>query len=193
MITHVRSMVDRVEGHKLMNTTFEIPALRTPRLILRAFRPSDHDAYAAMNADPDVREWLGGRVLSAQETWALMETALGQWALRGYGLFAVEAGGTFAGRIGLLHPAEWPEPELAWALARGFWGNGLATEAAAAVRDWAFERFGFPHLASFILPENLRSRRVAEKLGATRDGKIELRGVVADRWVHQRPGMGVTV
>lgn len=186
-------MIDRVEGHKLMSTIFEIPTLCTPRLILRAFRASDWDAYAAMNADPDVRQWLGGRVLSGQESWTLMEAALGQWALRDYGLFVVEADGAFAGRIGLLHPAEWPEPELAWALTRGFWGSGMATEAAAAVRDWAFERFAFPHLASFILPENLRSRRVAERLGATRDGKIDLRGVVADRWVHPRPGTGVTV
>jgi RimJ/RimL family protein N-acetyltransferase len=175
------------------STTIEIPALRTSRLLLRAFHAGDLDAYAAMNADPEVRQFLGGRVLTQQETWAAMETALGQWALRGYGFFSVEVGGRFAGRVGVLHPADWPEPELAWGLARPFWGQGLATEAAAAIRDWAFARFALPRLVSFIMPENTRSRRVAEKLGAVREGKVELRGFVADRWVHPAPGTGVVV
>jgi RimJ/RimL family protein N-acetyltransferase len=174
-----------------MSQIIEIPTLRTDRLVLRAFRPADLDPLAAMNADPEVRRWLGGKLLSRVESWAIMETALGQWALRGYGLFAVERDGAFAGRIGLLHPLDWPEPEIAWGLAAESWGQGIATEAAAAVRDWAFRTFGFPHLASFILAENARSRRVAEKLGAVREGKVELRGLVADRWVHPRPGSGV--
>jgi RimJ/RimL family protein N-acetyltransferase len=144
-----------------------------------------------MNADVEVRRWLGGRLLSRQESWTVMETALGQWALRGYGLFAVECQGRFAGRIGVLHPADWSEPELAWGLCSDFWGQGLATEAAAAVRDWAFDRFGFGELASFILAENARSRRVAEKLGAVRQESIEIRGLIAERWVHPRPGRGV--
>ncbi|MGE0225840.1 MAG: GNAT family N-acetyltransferase [Acetobacteraceae bacterium] len=174
-----------------MSTVFEIPTLATERLILRAFRPRDLDGLAAMNADVEVRRWLGGRLLSRQESWSVMETALGQWALRGYGLFAVEHEGRFAGRVGILHPADWTEPELAWGLGSAFWGKGLATEAAAAVRDWAFDTFGFPELASFILTENVRSRRVAEKLGGVCQDKVEIRGLVADRWVHPRPGRGV--
>ena len=57
------------------STTIEIPALRTSRLLLRAFHAGDLEAYAAMNADPEVRQFLGGRVLTQQETWAAMETA----------------------------------------------------------------------------------------------------------------------
>jgi RimJ/RimL family protein N-acetyltransferase len=174
-----------------MSHVFEIPTLRTDRLTLRAFRGADLDPLAAMNADPEVRRWLGGKLLTRAESWAVMETALGQWSLRGYGLFAVERNGQFAGRIGILHPLDWSEPEIAWGLAAGFWGQGVATEAAAAVRDWAFQRFGFRHLASFILAENTRSRRVAERLGAVREGTVEIRGLVADRWVHPRPGTGV--
>jgi RimJ/RimL family protein N-acetyltransferase len=108
-------------------------------------------------------------------------------------LFAVEADGQFAGRIGVLHPLEWPEPELAYALDAPFRGRGLAREAVAAVRGWAFEQFGFTRLASFILPVNTRSARVAERLGAVKEGTIALRGFVADRWVHTRPGAGVVV
>ena len=168
-----------------------IPTLTTERLILRAFRPGDWDAFAGMNADPAVRMWLGGNLLSRADLWASMETHLGQWALRGYGAFAVETDNSFVGRVGILHPADWPEPELAWTLTPTAWGHGFATEAAAAVRRWAFAGFGWDRLVSYILPENDRSRRVAEKLGAVRDSTIVLRGSTLDVWVHPAPGRGV--
>jgi RimJ/RimL family protein N-acetyltransferase len=165
-----------------MATTFEIPTLRTPRLALRAFRAADIDAWAAMEADPEVRRYRGNNLRTRNEAWAAMEASLGQWALRGYGMFVLEyaADGRFAGHAGVLHPAEWPEPEIAYALARDFWGQGLATEAAAAARDWAFARHGFARLASFILPGNAQSIRVAEKLGAVREGMVALRGFQAE-------------
>jgi RimJ/RimL family protein N-acetyltransferase len=177
-----------------MTTTIEIPALRTRRLVLRAFRATDMDGLAAMNADPDVRHFLyAGRELTREDAWLQMTTAIGQWGLRGYGMFAVESDGRFAGRIGVLHPLEWPEPELAYALDAPFRGQGLAAEAVAAVRDWAFARLGFTRLASFILPANLRSAGVAARLGAVKQGTVDIRGFVADRWVHPAAGTGVIV
>ncbi|HEY1930588.1 MAG TPA: GNAT family N-acetyltransferase [Acetobacteraceae bacterium] len=172
----------------------EIPTLRTEHLVLRAFRLDDLDGLAAMNADPEVQRFLyGGQMVTREQCWMQMTMAVGQWGLRGYGLFAVEAEGRFAGRIGLLHPLEWPEPELAYALDAPFRGRGLAAEAVAAVRDWAFARFGFERLASFILPANARSAGVAKRLGAVREGTVELRGFVADWWVHRPAGVGVVV
>jgi RimJ/RimL family protein N-acetyltransferase len=176
-----------------MSNTFEIPTLRTERLVLRAFRAADLDALAAMGANAEVRRFLGGNLLSRTETWGLMERVLGQWALRGYGLFAVETEGRCAGWTGVLHPMEWPEPELAYTLDQPFWGRGLASEAARAARDWAFACLGMSRLASFILPGNARSIRVAEKLGAVREGTIELREFHAERWVHRSPGHGPIV
>jgi RimJ/RimL family protein N-acetyltransferase len=169
----------------------DIPMLTTERLVLRGFRPGDWDGYAAMNADPAVRQWLGGTLLSREQAWAQMESFLGQWALRGYGMFAVELDGCFAGRVGLLHFIDWPEPELAWTIASPFWGRGFATEAAAEVRRWAFANLRRDRLVSYIKPENIRSRRVAEKLGAVRDGRVVLRGSASDVWVHPAPGHGV--
>jgi RimJ/RimL family protein N-acetyltransferase len=171
----------------------DIPTLTSDRLVLRALRASDWDDYAALNADPAVRQWLGGNLLTREQSWARMETLLGQWALRGYGAFAVEAGGLLAGRVGLLHPADWPEPELAWTLAVPFWGQGLATEAAARVRQWAFETFSWQRLVSYIVAENVRSQRVASKLGAVRDAPITLRGSTVETWIHPAPGRGVVV
>ena len=170
-----------------------IPTLTTNRLVLRQFTAADWDAYATLNADPVVREWLGGNLLTREQAWAQMESMLGQWALRGYGSFVVEADGQLAGRVGILHPAEWPEPELAWTLARPYWGKGLATEAAAEVRRWAFAQSGWQRLVSYIAPVNLRSRRVAEKLGAVQQGEIVVRGSALDVWVHPGPGHGILV
>lgn len=182
------------EVNSSMTTSIEIPTLHTARLVLRAFRASDLDGLAAMNADPDVQHFLyAGRAPTSEECWSQMASAVGQWGLRGYGLFAVEADGRFAGRIGVLHPFEWPEPELAYALDAPFRGRGLATEAVSAVRDWAFARLGFARLVSFILATNTRSAGVAVRLGAVKEGTIELRGFVADRWVYRRPGAGVVV
>jgi RimJ/RimL family protein N-acetyltransferase len=170
-----------------------IPTLTTPRITLRAFRATDWHAFTAMNADPAVRQFLGGAILTPEQSWTQMEAILGQWMLRGYGLFAVEINGRFAGRVGILHPAEWPEPELAWSLAQPFWGQGFATEAAAEARRWAFAQFGWDHLVSYILPTNQASRRVAEKLNAVREGSITLRGFTADIWTHPAPNHGVMV
>ena len=170
-----------------MTTTFEVPTLRTDRLTLRAFRSGDIDALAAMQANPDVRRFLGdGSILNRAQAWSLMERMLGQWALRGYGMFAVEYDGSFAGWAGVLHPLEWPEPELGYALDQPFWGRGIATEAARAARDWAFASLDVDRLASFIRPGNAGSIRVAEKLGASCEGMVDLRGSEAEWWVHRR-------
>jgi RimJ/RimL family protein N-acetyltransferase len=169
-----------------MITTFEIPTLRTDRLVLRAFCAADLDQVAAMQANPEVRRFLGGNLLSRTESWSLMERSLGQWALRGYGLFAVESENRWAGWAGVLHPLEWPEPELAYSLDQPYWGRGIATEAVRAARDWAFGRFGFARLASFIVPDNARSIRVAQKLDAVREGTTTIRGFAVDWWVHRR-------
>jgi RimJ/RimL family protein N-acetyltransferase len=172
-----------------MSTIFGIPILHTGRLKLRAFRAADIDALAAMEADPEVRRYRGNNPRTREQAWSVMETNLGQWALRGYGVFALErrAGGGFVGISGVLHPADWPEPELAYSLARAFWGQGLAVEAAVAARDWAFRRHGFARLASFILPDNIRSIRVAERLGAEHEGMAEIRGFQVQWWVHRPP------
>lgn len=165
-----------------MTTTITIPTLHTTRLTLRAFRPDDWDALSALNGDPVFRRYLGGP-WTPDRTWASIETTLGQWALRGYGLFAVVRGGALVGRVGILHPGDWPGPELAWGIAPAAWGQGLAVEAARAVLDWAAtQRIG--RLISLIDPANVQSVRVAEKLGAAREGPITVREFQAEVWVH---------
>lgn len=170
-----------------------IPTLRTARLNLRPLRPGDLDALADMLADPEVARFIGtGRPRDRVASWCALESMLGHWAMRGYGFFALESRetGAFVGRVGILHPLDWPEPELAYALARPFWGQGLAAEAARAARAWAFDWFGFERLASFIHPDNAASIRVADRLGAAREGQVPVAGITAQHWVHYPPGRG---
>lgn len=171
-------------------TRFEIPTLTTPRLKLRAFRVSDFDAYAAMLANPEVMRHLltGHTVTRVEEAWRTMASILGQWALRGYGMWACErtGDGAFVGWVGILEPPDWPEPSIAYALDPSFWRQGLATEATGAARDWFFRNFPLPRAASFIRPENEASKRVASRLEATCEGTIELRGARFEYWVHRR-------
>jgi RimJ/RimL family protein N-acetyltransferase len=172
-------------------TTFEIPTVSTERLRLRAFQASDLDAYAAMQANPEVMRFLvDGRTHTRVEVWRIMAGSLGHWLLRGYGMWACEKAdsGNFVGSVGIFQPLDWPEPELAYSLDRPFWGQGFATEAATAARDWLFGHFPLARLASFIRPDNQASIRVAQRLGAVCEGTVELRGSTVEHWVHYRPG-----
>jgi RimJ/RimL family protein N-acetyltransferase len=172
-------------------TIFEIPTLTTERLRLRAFKAGDLDAYAAMQANPEVMRYLvTGRTATRTEVWRTMATSLGAWALRGYGMWACEkiGGGAFVGSIGILEPLDWPEPEIAYSLDRPYWGQGFATEAARAARDWLFQHFPLSRAASFIRPDNHASKRVAERLGAVCERMCELRGSTYEHWVHHRTG-----
>jgi RimJ/RimL family protein N-acetyltransferase len=169
---------------------FDIPVLSSARLTLRALAAADLDEFTAMQADPEVMRHLGAGVTrSREETWDTMARMLGQWPLRGYGMFAVveTASGRFAGRAGILHPYAWAEPELAYGFDRPFWGRGYATEAAVALRDWAFARFAMPRLVSNVRPANTASINVLRKLGAELVGEAEMLGLPAEIWVHRRP------
>jgi RimJ/RimL family protein N-acetyltransferase len=166
-----------------------VPVLRTARLTLRGFRESDLDAFAAMQADPEVMKYLGvgakaGRPRSREESWAAMAQFMGQWALRGCGVWAVEHESRFIGRVGILRPEGWPTPELAYGLAREAWGQGFAVEAARASLAWAEANVRERGIISLIRPENEASRRVAQTLGGVRTGMITVLGVEAERWAY---------
>lgn len=166
-------------------TGFAIPTLRTARLTLRAFRPEDHRTYAAILADPAIARFHGdGAPRSPEESWEAMARALGQWALRGYGLFAIEHAGEVIGHAGVLKPSTWPEAELAYTIASQAQRRGFATEAARAVRDWAAASLGLRDLVSYIRPENAASLAVARKLGARQEADIDLLGIRAQVWRH---------
>lgn len=134
-------------------------------------------------ADPVVMHGLNREPVSElDETRAMIEGGMDGWRTDGLGPFILETatGGRMVGQAGLMifdtrgwTPSTWTsagrhaQPELGWALIRAHWGFGYATEAAAAIRDWAYESRSIDLLVSLISPNNVRSQRVAERLGAT--------------------------
>lgn len=126
-----------------------------------------------MNADPRVMEFFP-QPLSREESDAGVDRIEAGFEEHGFGLYAAELieDGSFIGSIGLAVP-EFPAHfmpcvEIAWRLAAAYWGRGLATEGARAVVQHAFSDLGLQELVSFTVPANVRSRRVMEKLGMTR-------------------------
>jgi RimJ/RimL family protein N-acetyltransferase len=154
----------------------EIPTLVTERLRLRPFRPNDADDYAALNADPEVVRYLGGGgAWDRGRSWRHLAFLIGHWELAGTGMWALEhrETGAFVGMTGFAEPEGWPDFELAWTLARRWWGCGYATEAARAALDHAFDVWRKERVVSLIHPENRASIRVAERLGETLQTRIE--------------------
>jgi RimJ/RimL family protein N-acetyltransferase len=122
--------------------------------------------------------------------WRAMAVFLGQWALLGYGMWAIErrSDGRLIGRAGFLNPEGWPGNELGWLLARDAWGQGFAFEAASAALAFGRRELGLNgELISLIRPDNTRSIRLAERLGANPGGKLELLGGPTLVYRHSPP------
>jgi RimJ/RimL family protein N-acetyltransferase len=145
--------------------------LETPRLLLRLPEISDAEPFMDIFWDPEVvekkqvtlTEAPGDVALATRKTAALVE----HWDVRGYGLWTVveKASGQVIGCVGLQLWKGWPGVELAWIIHRSRWGQGLATEAAVAALDWAWANTKIDHIISLINADDLRSMRVAAKVG----------------------------
>ena len=151
----------------------EGPVLHTERLILRPWRDADLEPFARMTADPRVQEHFPS-VMTREQSDALAARIRGLMEERGWGLWAVETPEIpFAGYVGLSVPAFeahfTPCVEVGWRLAAEAWGRGYASEGARAAVAFGFGRAGLDEIVSFTVPQNLRSRRVMEKLGMTHD------------------------
>ncbi len=147
--------------------------IETERLILRRPELGDLDAVHAMRSDPQVVRFIGGKPITREEAWHRLTRSAGNWALLGYGMFAVveKAGGGLMGEVGLMQacrdlgPDFDPYPEAGWALAKAAQGKGYATEAGQAALDWFDRSFGRKRSVCIIDPGNTASLGVAAKLG----------------------------
>jgi RimJ/RimL family protein N-acetyltransferase len=152
----------------------EVVELRTERLLLRGWRASDREAFAALNADPVVMEHFVAP-LGRAESDELVERIEALFEEHGWGLWALEVPGVvdFAGFVGLSIPGFdapfTPCVEVGWRLAREVWGRGYAPEAARASLRFAFGDLGLDEVVSFTTVANAKSRRVMEKIGMAHD------------------------
>ncbi len=148
--------------------------LLTERLRLRRWSDADRGPFAALNADPEVMEFLPAPLTRA-ESDAFVDRIEGTFDQLDYGVWALEelATGAFVGYTGLW-PATFAAPftpavEVGWRLARAAWGQGYASEAARAAVADGFGRLGLDEIVSFTAAVNVRSRAVMERIGMVRD------------------------
>lgn len=146
------------------------PVLETERLVLRAPLAADWPAFRDF-ALSQRAEFIGGPH-ALGSAWRAFCHLVGMWAVRGYGSFVYSFKGSDAplGHVGPWHPADWPEPELGWTV----WdpaaeGKGLAFQAAARARIYAYDVLGWSAPVSYIDHGNDRSVALAKRLGAVAD------------------------
>lgn len=172
-----------------MATRAQFVILETPRLLLRHLHPDDLDAMHAYLGDPQTmlhypqpysREFVKEGIAKNTE----------RYEKYGYGLFGVvlKETGKLIGDCGLVwqEVESREELEVGYHFHRDHWGHGYAPEAAKACIEFAFNRVGVDHVISLIRPENLASRRVAEKNGLSAVRQVMWRGLLHDVWQVDR-------
>lgn len=147
--------------------------LETERIKLRRWKEEDKPAFARMNADPVIMEYLP-RSLSEDESNKLVDLFMKHFDKHGYGLYALERkeDGAFMGFTGLQtvpFKADFtPATEIAWRLDYEFWGKGYASEAAQAVLNHGFEVLDLEEIVAFTVFDNKRSIHIMEKIGMSK-------------------------
>ena len=142
--------------------------LETERLVVRHLRPDDLDAFFEICADADVMRYVGdGGPLTRELTELWIANSLANYQKHGFGTFALtlRGGDRVVGYAGLVRPTADGEAEIIYGIEKPLWGRGLMSEAAAALVELGFERFGLRRMIATIDPDNLPSITIAGKLG----------------------------
>jgi ribosomal-protein-alanine N-acetyltransferase len=148
-------------------------SLRTPRLVLREWLDRDREPFAAICADPAVSEMLPPMDRAASDAW--IERMQAHYSRHDFCQWAVEipGGAGLIGAVGLNwvpHRTDFtPAIEIGWKIARAYWGQGYAFEAARAAVDDGFGRLGIDEIVAYTVPHNRRSLGLMERLGMVRD------------------------
>jgi ribosomal-protein-alanine N-acetyltransferase len=162
--------------------------VETTRLRLRMFAADDLDALALIFADIEVMEYLGkdGLPIPVGETAVALHSIIRHWQTHGFGRWAVEdkEKGDLIGYAGIRSLEG--QPELVYLLAKRYWGQGLATEAAVACLRYGFEEKRFDSILALTRPRNVRSRRVMEKIGMRFEKDANYFGIDVVQYVIKR-------
>jgi 3-dehydroquinate dehydratase / shikimate dehydrogenase len=154
--------------------------IETKRLILRPWKESDLNPFAALNADPRVMKYFP-KTLTIEETQQFITVLKSKFEKDGFSFFATElkSTGEFIGMIGLSIPSYetpfTPCVEIGWRIAYEHWNKGYATEGALACLDFGFNELKLKKIVSFTAVENKTSQRIMEKIGMNRveDGDFD--------------------
>jgi RimJ/RimL family protein N-acetyltransferase len=159
--------------------------LKTDRLILDSWQSSDWQAFRPIAVDVEVMRYINGGIpWTDQLIRNFVDRQVKDYSERGFCRWKVLEGST-GDLIGFCGPGIWrdaADPELGWWLARCHWGRGLATEAARAALDDAFERVRLPRIISIAMPDNTAAIAVMKKLGMKFDAEFESDGLQLVRY-----------
>jgi RimJ/RimL family protein N-acetyltransferase len=155
----------------------DVPTVASDGFVLRPWRDEDREPFAQMNADPVVMEHFVAP-MTREASDAFADRILVRWQENGFGLWAVDVDGSFAGYVGLNRsdfdaPPYTPTVEVGWRLARPYWGRGIATLGGRISLAYGFDVAGLPEVDSWTAVGNERSWRVMERLGMVRDGGFD--------------------
>jgi RimJ/RimL family protein N-acetyltransferase len=145
-----------------------MPEIETSRLRLRMFRPDDLDALSLITGDAEVMKYLGtSGARTREKTKNTIDAILRHWDEHGFGIWALDhkMDGRLIGWCGLQMLEKTPEVEVAYLLAKAYWNQGLATEAARATIEYGLDRLKLDRIVAIARPENVGSSRVMEKVG----------------------------
>lgn len=156
--------------------------LETSRLILRPFQPDDAEVLQAVLGDAEVMRFSVSGVMNLDQIQGWLDRQIAGREKYGYGMnAAIEKNSKqligFCGLCVFEDLDGQREDEIGYRLARAWWGKGLATEAAIATRDYGFDQIGLNRLVCIIEPENIRSIRVAERVGMQYERATKFKGL----------------
>ena len=145
------------------------PVLSSERIILRGWQNSDFHPYTTLVSDPVMMRFVGGGAMSYKKARKEFDGMREQWIDRKIGIFVIadKTSNELLGFTGLFESPLLDEPELSWSLSAKNHGKGYASEAAILARNWAFREHNIGPLMSLVHPNNISSKRVAERLGAS--------------------------
>ncbi len=173
-----------------MNNAFttSVPHLQTERLILREYRREDFDDFAAHLANPVSAAHLAQA--DRHTAWRVFCSHAGLWLIHGAGWWAVEERqtGQLVGTVGAFFREESTVMELGWNTYVAFWGQGFASEAAAAALNYSLDIRREPKVRALIASTNESSLRVAKRLGLAYEMETELHGKTIGSYTRERDG-----
>jgi ribosomal-protein-alanine N-acetyltransferase len=167
--------------------------LYTKRLVIRPLRVSDAEpAYKFMDLDKDVSRFIN-RANSLKQKLERFEKLVHGYRAENYGYFAItpiNSDHRMIGWVGLTPLEKHPYTQLLYGLAKPYWGQGYASEAADAMVRYAFRRMQLDMLVAVVNPENAASRKLIEKLGMSfcqqidwpRQGTVDLFAMTRDQY-----------
>jgi len=160
----------------------------SPRLTHRAFTVDDAEAFFALNSNPDVMRFTGEAPMLTLEAAREAIMSYPDFDTVGFGRWAcvLKSTGAVIGFCGLKQLKELDAVDVGYRFMPEYWGRGLASEAAGASLTFGFETLGLQRIIGLVLPENLASIRVLEKIGMHADGEISYSGMHVRRYAASR-------